>query len=233
MKNKKNLLKIIISIFSVISLISIYFILKNACEFYEVNQSINALKKDVINKKIDWEKLISINKDIIGWIEIEGTNINYPILQDSNNFYYLKHTFRNQLNSNGSIFTANKNPFQEKETVIYGHNMRNIMMFSELINYLEENFFNTHKYLKFYTPKRNYMSTVISCYTKSETQESQDISSLNHKEKIKYYREKSKYSAINIADNEKIVKLVTCYYGNRFIRSTNKRCYVIASIKEI
>ena len=63
-------------------------------------------KKDNKEKEtIDWNKLLEINEDIVGWIKIENTNINYPILQDNDNLKYLKHSYNGSYNSNGSIFT--------------------------------------------------------------------------------------------------------------------------------
>ena len=79
--------------------------------------------------KIDWQKLKSINRDIIGWIKIENTNINYPILQDNDELKYLRHSFNKEYNKNGSIFTLNNRPFEDKKTVLYGHNMKNETMF--------------------------------------------------------------------------------------------------------
>ena len=61
--------------------------------------------------KIDWEKLRNTNKDIIGWIRIKDTNINYPILQDDESLKYLKHLYDGKYNENGSIFTINEKPF--------------------------------------------------------------------------------------------------------------------------
>ena len=100
------------------------------------------LKEDVIKKDtkeeslfpspiIDWEKLKAINEDIVGWIKIDNTNIDYPILHSNNDLYYLKHNYMKEYNSNGSIFTINNLPFEDKETIVHGHNMRNGIMFSE------------------------------------------------------------------------------------------------------
>ena len=87
-------------------------------------------------------------KDIVAWIEIENTPVNYPILKDNNNLYYLKHNFNKKYNSNGSIFTLNKDFIQDDEVIIYGHNMRNKTMFSILGNYLNTNFLKEHQIMK-------------------------------------------------------------------------------------
>lgn len=147
MKCKKLLAIILIITFIVVFSISIYFLLKDMKELNESNESTENLIEESIEineetqkKCIDWEYLKSINEDIIAWIDIEGTNINYPILKDKD-VYYLKHSFDKQYNSNGSIFTTNIAPFEDTETIVYGHNMRTGSMFSNLSNYWNEDFF--------------------------------------------------------------------------------------------
>ena len=68
---------------------------------------------------IDWEKLERVSEDIVGWIKIEGTKIDYPIMKDNNSYKYLKKSFDGKYNKNGSIFTINYNPFEENITTIY------------------------------------------------------------------------------------------------------------------
>ena len=115
--------------------------------------------------KIDWEYLKSINEDIIAWIEIEGTQINYPILKDNGNLYYLKHNYLKKYNSNGSIFTLDKQPFEDYETLLYGHNMRNDTMFSLLGNYLDKDFLFAHQKINIYTPTFDYEGIIFSAYS--------------------------------------------------------------------
>ena len=178
MKGKKNILAIFIVIASMVLLItSLYVLIKNQLEDKANNELVEQLIEDVIVEKevedestqedtlsIDWNKLKEINEDIIAWIKIEGTNINYPILKDKN-LYYLKHSYNKQWNSNGSIFVMNNRPFEENKTVVYGHNMRNGIMFSELGKYLDEDFLNKHRNFDIYTQEKHYKATVFSCYS--------------------------------------------------------------------
>lgn len=130
--------------------------------------------------KIDWNYLKSVNKDIIGWIEIEDTAINYTILQDNSNLYYLGHNYLKKYNNNGSIFTLDFNPFQDRETLLYGHNMSSGTMFSILGKYLDKDFLLKHSKIKIYTPNKNYECVIFSAYSigitteekKEETKES-------------------------------------------------------------
>ena len=159
---RKIMLVAMIIVFIVILIIYSYFLLKDFFTYKESNNDSVELIQDVITQeeneekpKIDWEKLENINKNIIGWIKIEGTHIDYPILQDNANLKYLNRSFNGKYNPNGSIFTLNDKPFQEDETIIYGHNMKSTIMFSELDKYMKEDFFYNHSSFEIYTKWQN------------------------------------------------------------------------------
>lgn len=232
--------KVLVIILILISLIvffsCLYLFLKDFFELKENNEANENLIEDSIqiNEEtletiIDWEYLKSINTDIIGWIEIEDTNINYPILKDKN-LYYLKHSFDNKYNNNGSIFTTNESPFIDDETIIYGHNMKNGTMFSNLGQYLNKDFLDLHSKIKIYTPECNYEGTIFSVYSIGIETESNNIKSLSFDEKIDYYKKASKYNVKNNVEICKIVKLSTCSYINARTRPTDQRYYILASI---
>lgn len=89
------------------------------------------------------------NEDVIGWIRIPGTKVDYPIMQAEDNDFYLNHTWDKQPNSVGSIFLEHLNSpnMTDYNTIIYGHNMRNNSMFGELDNYALEEFWQEHPYV--------------------------------------------------------------------------------------
>lgn len=185
------------------------------------------------DNKIDWDYLKSINEDIIGWIEIEDTEINYPILKDNDNLYYLKHNYLKKYNSNGSIFTLDINPFEDCETLLYGHNMKNGTMFSVLGKYLDKDFFLSHQNIKIYTPNKNYKGVIFSAYSIGIGTEKNNISNLGFDEKIEYYKKSSQIKVDNVEFTHKIVKLSTCSYINSRTRPTDQRYYIIATLHEI
>lgn len=84
--------------------------------------------------QVDLKGLQEKNPDIIGWIYYEPAGISYPVLQDEDNTYYIKHTYVGEKNSTGSIFMDawNSSDFSDMNTFIYGHNMRNGTMFGSL-----------------------------------------------------------------------------------------------------
>lgn len=98
---------------------------------------------------IDLEALREENEDVIGWIYIPDTKINYPLLQWTDNDFYLEHTWKQTKNASGSIFMEcqNKPDFSQFNTIIYGHNMINGSMFGGLHNYRRPNYRDTHPYV--------------------------------------------------------------------------------------
>ena len=214
-----------------------YLLLKDCYEFEENNQATEVLieeniviDNDTNEVSIDWKNLKAINPDIIGWIEIENTNINYPILKDDDSLFYLKHTFDRTYNSNGSIFTTDSSPFESEETTIYGHNMKNGSMFSDLEKYLNKEFLNSHLSIRIYTPNCNYEGEIFSVYSIGIETENDNIKNLDFNERINYYKNASKYSIENNVECCRILKLSTCSYINATTRPTNQRYYIIANL---
>ncbi len=108
------------------------------------------------------------SEDVYGWIIIPGTeNIDYPILQSADNDFYLSRTYTGDYMTAGSIFAdyrCDKDINGNYNFIVYGHNMQNGMMFSELIKFLDEDFFNKNQYVYVYTDKGIYTYKVFSVY---------------------------------------------------------------------
>ena len=219
-------------------IISLYLLIKDFCEFKESNEASTKLIEEVIiednikeKSVIDWQKLENINEDIIGWIKIENTNIDYPILKDDDNLKYLNRSYDGKYNKNGSIFTLNN--FQDNILIIYGHNMKSGIMFSELSKYMKKDFFDKHKCFTIYTKDHTYQATIFSCYSIGVTTEENNIELLEFNEEIEYYKNMSKYSTNISKKIEKIVKLSTCSYLNNTTNPTNQRYYIVANLEKI
>lgn len=99
------------------------------------------------------EELQKKNKEIIGWLEIEGTNINYPVVQGKDNDYYVTHNYKKEYSKDGSIFLDKDYDWTKPSSnlLLYGHNNKNGIMFEQLLKYKEENFYKKHKKIKFAT----------------------------------------------------------------------------------
>lgn len=239
MKCKNVSIILLIFILTIVFYISCYILLKDLKEYKESDKSTEKLieesieiKEETQKRSIDWEYLKSINKDIIAWIEIDNTKIDYPILKDKD-VYYLKHTFDKKYNSNGSIFTTNSYPFEDKETIVYGHNMKNGSMFSDLGKYLNKDFLNSHFNFKIYTPTCNYEARIFSVYSIGVETESNNIKSLNFEDRIEYYKKASEYNIETDSNIKKIVKLSTCSYLNATTIPTDQRYYIVANLIQL
>lgn len=101
----------------------------------------------------DYKTLYTLNKNLIGWVKIDDTYIDYPVLQTTNNEYYLDHNFDQEQDKNGSIFLDKDSSIfpRSDNLIIYGHHMRSGRMFGQLNKYSSESFYNDHKYIQFDT----------------------------------------------------------------------------------
>lgn len=112
------------------------------------------------------QKLQEENSDIVGWLEIEGTSINYPVLQGTDNEYYMTHNYKKQKSKNGSIFLTKDYDWSipSSNLLIYGHNLNNGMMFQELLKYAKEEFYKEHPIIRFTTNKEDTEYEIISVF---------------------------------------------------------------------
>lgn len=116
--------------------------------------------------QVDFEELARINPDIVGWICIEGTNINYPIVQGDDNDHYLNHLFDGQRNRAGSIFLDYRcaPDFTDRHSIIYGHHLKDRTMFTNLMRYKKQAFYDEHSVILLVTPDAYYQIRVFSGY---------------------------------------------------------------------
>lgn len=121
----------------------------------------------------EYAELIQQNPEMVGWISIDDTGINYPVVQKDNT-YYLTHGFDQSNNTNGSIFMDERCSIVSPtiNTIIYGHNMKSGMMFGGLKNYLQAGYLESHKYIQFNTiyEKRTY-EIVAVCLSEVQYQD--------------------------------------------------------------
>jgi len=124
---------------------------------------------DPITPQIPLEKynsLLEINEDVVGWINIPSTKIDYPILQSTDNLYYLDKTINLEKNAAGSIFMDYRNTgdAQDKHTILYGHHMRDGTMFKGLTKYVNEDFFSNQSIIQFDTLYEEQRWEIFSVY---------------------------------------------------------------------
>ena len=234
---KRKIIETFIIILIPILIISSCLLIHDFKEYKENKDSNEELVEEVyVNEngkdEINWKRLKEINPDIIAWIKIDDTEINYPILKDNSKLYYLNHTFDKKYNSNGSVFTLDDRAFEDNETLIFGHNMRNKTMFSTLDRYMNQEYFYSHLKLHIYTPKIEYSGEIFSAYSIAFDKENSNIKELDFEERLEYYNNASKFRVQRNTGTKKIVKLSTCSYINAKTRPTDQRYYIIATLVE-
>lgn len=166
---------------------------------------------------INFEALQEINPDIVGWLYIEGTQINYPVVQGSDNGYYLEHLFDNTYNPAGCIFldAFGESDFTEMNSVIYGHHMKDGTMFSDLMNYKQQEFYDEHTAALLITPTHRYQLLFFSGYVATTTADAWkiDFSAVSYGEWLEELSEKSCFvSTVFPSIENRVVTLSTCSY---------------------
>lgn len=187
------------------------------------NPVFSGYKQYPIPASIDFNKLLSQNEDVRGWIYSQNGVINYPILQGDDNSYYLDHLINGKKNVNGSIFMhyTNKSNFTDRNTLIYGHSMDNGTMFATLLRYKKQAYYDAYPTFYLYTPKGNYKIEIFSAYETvadddaysvkfTDDEFSKFISSAISKSKVK--------TNATVGTNDKIVTLSTCAYSSKDAR---------------
>jgi len=175
------------------------------------------IKMDMIN--VDFNELLSVNKDTKGWLQVNGTNVNYPFVQTTNNEYYLTHAFDKSWNDAGWVFLDYRNNLsnRDKNTIIYGHSRLNKTMFGSLKNILTSGWLdNTDNYvIKLSTQYENTLWQIFSVYHIPTTN---DYIQTDFKDNSEFYsfatmllnRSQHNFNT-TISENDQILTLSTCY----------------------
>lgn len=172
---------------------------------------------DTLWPSVDFQRLAQINPDIVGWIYIEGTSVSYPIVQGSDNKYYLNHLFDGSYNSAGCIFLdAECTPdLSDRHSIIYGHNMKDQAMFAGLMAYKEQSFFDAHPVVLILTPECNFRIRLFSGYVAdgSESAWKRKFPEGSFSSWLEEITEKSCFTpALLPGESDRIVTLSTCTY---------------------
>ncbi len=175
------------------------------------------IKMNLIN--VDFSKLKEQNSDIKGWIQVKGTNINYPFVQTKDNSYYLNHSIDKSFNGVGWVFLDYRNSLSsltEKNTIIYAHGRQNGTMFGSLRNILTSNWINNkdNYVIKLSTEYENTLWQVFSCYKIPTTNDYLQINFNNNEfaEFTKKLIDRSNYKFnTKVSNDDRILTLSTCY----------------------
>lgn len=164
-------------------------------------------------------KNLADNENVVGWIKIDGTNIDYPIAQSKiDNEYFLHRDILGNKNSVGSIYLDSANDIDEVGIhLIYGHHMRNGTMFHDVSNFTDNQYLEIHKDITIWTKQRKIRLSPIYCYT-GAADGSYRQNFYSSEELQKFIKEKT---GISITA-ENVFIFITCAYG-----SNDERTYLI------
>lgn len=158
-ENKKTSNRIINSICIIVIIASlaglIYYSLPYIRQYFKKEEVVSIAQPTAEDVGIDFDALKAVNPDTVGWIKIEGTTIDYPVVQTDNNEKYLYTTFEGEESQWGAVFldyTYNFNRVPKAQnSVLYGHshNIQKSSTFGDLHSYLDENFFKAHQTIEY------------------------------------------------------------------------------------
>ncbi|WP_258106889.1 class B sortase [Christensenella minuta] len=108
--------------------------------------------------QMDFASLRAVNEDVVGWILAEGRSVDYPVVHGEDNEYYLTHLFDHKKNKLGTLFVDYRNhgDFSDKNTVVYGHNMKDGSMFASLAEYKDQKYYESFPIMILHTPDGDF-----------------------------------------------------------------------------
>ena len=243
-KKGSKLLTVIIVLCIIVILVSGYFIvsylLESKAASDEYNNIIIEVKHiddDKSKTSIDFDKLLAINSDIVGWIEIPGTVIDYPIVKGTDNEYYQYYTVEKEKLSAASIFMdyTNAGDFSDANTVVYGHNMKNGSMFHSIESYFEDGFYSAHSYMNVYSATgAKYKGEIFAVFSIAADYDYRNSYFENDDAFEAFITDMKSRSIINVGmeilPGDRIITLSTCsHFGHN---SSNQRLVVMAKLVE-
>ena len=167
------------------------------------------------------------NSDIVAWIEIENSKINYPVLQGKDNEFYMTHTYKKEYSTDGSLFLDKNYDWNKPSTnlLIYGHNnIGSKEMFVDLMNYKDEEYYNNHKTIRFTTAQEDAEYEIIAVFKSRVYYKSEKdvfryyffIDAENEQEFNEYVENSKEASLYNIEATaeygDQLLTLSTCSY---------------------
>ena len=181
--------------------------------------------------QVDFSALQQKNSDICGWIFLEDSQINYPVVQGSDNSYYLSHTASGDINSCGAIFMdcTNDCALADAKTILYGHRMNNGTMFAGLLEYREQSYYEEHPYLLLAVPEQTYVLQVFAAREVADDLDNYRLSFTSREDFMADIQMLTQGSLIQtgvqVSAEDQVVMLSTCVRGNHA-----KRFVVLAKL---
>ena len=208
---------VVIAAFWTVIGITFHYIGKNQTQQYAamLQEEAKITADDGIPETVDFDALHKISRDAVAWIYAPDTEINYVIAQTDNNRYYLENQIDGGLSFGGTIFVncSNHADLSDWNTVIYGHYMKNGMMFGSIKNYDSQDYYEKHPVMYLYTPGHRFRLELIAAYTTWLTDASYCVPKTEKgRDKIVANAKKQSVFAsdVTVERGDKLVTLSTC-----------------------
>lgn len=174
----------------------------------------------VMSHAEDYEASRAQNKDVIGWISVPNTRIEYPLLRGENNDYYLTRSLTGETSKSGSVFVdyRNKDISSSRHIIIYGHNMRNGTMFHDLASYKDRDFFEANRMITVVWDNQEVKYEIYAAYIVStdinfiRTDFANDSEFLDYMNQLKALSKFDAKPTVELTKDDQIITLVTCTY---------------------
>ena len=163
------------------------------------------------------EEIKDLNNDTVGWLKIDGTSINYPIVQGNDNKYYLTHDYSKKKNSAGWIFMDYRNSMKDQNIVIYGHHRKDGIMFGDVDKLMKKKFYDSNdgKILLVINDENIYYQ-IFSVY---KAESNSNYNQRNYDDFSLMLEEFKNRSSIKFSSDlegvEQIITLSTCHDNNK------------------
>ncbi len=175
-------------------------------------------KKDPPFLGINFMALERINPDVVGWLTAEGTELDYPVVQGTDNDFYLWHLFDGEPNKLGSLFMdyRNSEDFSDKNTVIYGHNMKDGSMFASLAKYKDQRYYESFPTMRISIPAGDFVIELFAGTVVDGDYESVRFDFKDNEDFQRYADSLKKNSTFEsntiVTAEDRIITFATCSY---------------------
>lgn len=171
----------------------------------------------------DYDSLLAVNEDCVGWIQISGTDIDYPIVQAADNSFYLTHNFNRESAVCGAIFMDYRNNIdaRSEHLILYGHQMKDNSMFKQLNGYKDKAFYEEHPDITLYLRDQKYDYEITAVYVTDVANGGGYYNYLHgnaRKEQLSYLsRKMAAYELYEtgkkVGETDELLSLSTCEYS--------------------
>ena len=179
-----------------------------------------------LENQTELDKFKQMNSDVVGWVRVPNTRINYPVVLTDNNEYYLDHNVERKRQKAGAVFMdfRNNDEDKRKHLILYGHNMKSGSMFHDLTSYKSKDFFDNNRKIVFSLDGETYEYTIYAAYIVQADAGFIQTSFNNNRDFVDYmqkFRSQSKFQTNEmINESDQVLTLSTCTYeydDSRFV----------------